>query len=310
MRAERLRDRVRALGLHADDLHAGIDLLDARGHTGEQSAAAGRHDDDIRRGQVAEDLQTERALTRNDLGVVVRVQERGVLLLADLARLGIGVVIAVAREHDGRTVALGGLRLGDGRGLGHDDRGRDAEAVRGVGHALRVVSGGRGDDRAGLAALDKGGDLVARAADLERAGLLAVFVLEIDIAARHGRERGRQVELRVVQHALEPLLRAFEVLQSDVHSIHPREKFRLGFSDLTILRQTRKNKRCGAKCPRGGNFFAALFLPEKHSRVTCARRAQDARAGGILHRSEKCFAYLTYILKREVFSCGRFFRGV
>ena len=310
MRAERLRDRVRTLGLHADDLHAGIDLLDARGHTGEQSAAAGRHDDDVRRGQVAEDLQTERALTRNDLGVVVRVQERGVLLLADLARPGIGIIIAVAREHNGRAVALGGLRLGDRRGLGHDDRGRDAEAVRGVGHALRVVSGGRGDDRAGLAALDKGGDLVARAADLERAGLLAVFVLEIDIAARHGRERGRQVELRVVQHALEPLLRAFEVLQSDVHSIHPREKFRLGFSDLTILRQTRKNKRCGAKCPRGGNFFAALFLPEKHSRVTCARRAADARAGGILHGSEKRFAYLTYILKCEVFSCGRFFRGV
>ena len=140
MRAERLR--VRTLSLHADDLHAGIDLLDARGHTGEQSAAAGRHDDDIRRGQVAEDLQTERALTRDDLGVVVRVQERGVLLLADLARLGVSVVIAVAREHDGRAVALSGLRLGDGRGLGHDDRGRDAEAVRGVGHALRVVSGG------------------------------------------------------------------------------------------------------------------------------------------------------------------------
>ena len=129
-------------------------------------------------------------------------------------------------------------------------------------------------------------------------------------AARHGRERGRQVELRVVQHALEPLLRAFEVLQSDVHSIHPREKFRLGFSDLTILRQNRKNKRRGAKCPRGGNFFAALFLPEKHSRVTCARRAADARASGILHRLEKCFAYLTYILKCEGFPCGRFFRGV
>lgn len=119
-----------------------------------------------------------------------------------------------------------------------------------------------------------------------------------------------QVELRVVQHTLEPLLRAFEVLQSDVHSIHPREKFRLGFSDLTILRQNRKNKRCGAKCPRGGNFFAALFLLEKHSRVTCARRAADARASGIYTDRNKRFAYLTYILKCEGFSCGRFFRGV
>ena len=138
---ERLRDRVRALGLHADDLHAGVDLLDARGHAGKQAAAAGRHDDDVRRGQIAEDLEAERALTGNDLGVIVGVQERGVLLLADLAGFGVGVVIAVAREHNGGTVALRGLRLGDGRGLGHDDRGRDAEAVRGVGHALRMVAG-------------------------------------------------------------------------------------------------------------------------------------------------------------------------
>ena len=141
VRMERLRDRVRALGLHADDLHAGVDLLDARGHAGKQAAAAGRHDDDVRRGQIAEDLEAERALTGNDLGVIVGVQERGVLLLADLAGFGIGVVIAVAREHNGGTVALRGLRLGDGRGLGHDNRGRDAEAVRGVGHALRMVAG-------------------------------------------------------------------------------------------------------------------------------------------------------------------------
>ena len=222
MRAERLRDRVRTLGLHADDLHAGVDLLDARGHTGKQSAAAGRHDDDVRRGQVAEDLEAERTLTGNDLGVIVGVQERGVLLLADLAGLGVSVVIAVAREHNVRAVALRGLRLGDGRGLGHDDRGRYAEAVRGVGHALCMVAGRRGHDGPGLAAFDERRDLVARAADLERTGLLAVFVLEINVAARHGRERGRQVELRVVQHALEPLRRAFKFLQWDLHSKHPR----------------------------------------------------------------------------------------
>ena len=91
VRMERLRDRVRALGLHADDLYAGVDLLDARGHTGKQSAAAGRHDDDVRRGQVAEDLEAECALTGNDLGVIVGVQERGVLLLADLAGFGVGI---------------------------------------------------------------------------------------------------------------------------------------------------------------------------------------------------------------------------
>ncbi len=271
VRMERLRDRVRALSLHADDLHAGVDLLDARGHTGEQSAAAGWHDDDVRRGQVAEDLEAERALAGNDLGVIVGMQERGVLLLADLAGLGVSVVIAVAREHDVRAVALRSLRLGDGRGLGHDDRGRDAEAVRSIGHALCVVAGRRGHDGTGLAALDERRDLVARTADLERTGLLAVFVLEINVAARHGRERGRQVELCVVQHALEPLRRAFEFLQCDVHSKHPRKKFCLGLSAPTIPRENRKYKHIAAKCPRQRNFFAQLFTAQKQSRADSER---------------------------------------
>ena len=89
------------------------------------------------------------------------------LLAADLAGARVGVVIAVAREHDLRTVALGRLRLGDRRGLGHDDRGGDAEFLRGIGHALGVVARGGGDDGAFLAPLDHRGDLVGRAADLE-----------------------------------------------------------------------------------------------------------------------------------------------
>ena len=227
-------------------------------HAGEQSAAAGRHDDDVRRGQVAEDLEAERTLAGNDLGVIVGVQERGVLLLADLAGLGVSVVIAVAREHNVRAVALRGLRLGDGRGLGHDDRGRGAEAVRGVGHALCMVTG--------LAALDEGGDLVARAADLERTGLLAVFVLEINVAARHGRERGRQVELRVVQHALEPLCRTFKFLQWDLHSKHPHKisvwvflllLYRGENGNTSAVRQNvRVEETFLRDCPRGKNIRA------------------------------------------------------
>ena len=71
------------------------------------------------------------------------------------------------REHDARAVALRGLHLGDGRGAGHDDGGGDAVLRGGVGHALGVVAGGRGDDGRGLAALDHGADLVGRAAYLE-----------------------------------------------------------------------------------------------------------------------------------------------
>jgi len=59
----------------------------------------------------------------------------------------------------------------------------------------------------------------------------------------------------VVQHALEPLCRAFKFLQWDLHSKHPRKNICLGLSVPTIPREGRKYKRRNAKCPRQKNFF-------------------------------------------------------
>ena len=181
-------DGGRALGLHAVDLHAGIDELHRGGHAREQPAAARRDDNDVHIGQVGEDLQAERALAGDHIRIVIGMEELRALLLADAPRLGVGVVIAVPRQDDLRAVALGGLHLGDGGGLGHHDGRGDAEFLSRIGHALRVVAGGRGHDRAVFALLDERGDFVARAADLEGAGLLPVLVFEVDGAAGHGGE--------------------------------------------------------------------------------------------------------------------------
>ena len=52
----------RAGGLHADDLHIGVEQLGQGGHTGGQTAAADGHQDDVHVGQVLEDLIGDGAL--------------------------------------------------------------------------------------------------------------------------------------------------------------------------------------------------------------------------------------------------------
>mgnify|MGYP007012762318 CR=1 FL=1 len=64
-----------ALGLHAVDLDVGLQALDGKGHAGDQAAAAHGHDDGIQVGQLVKDLQTDGALTCNDLFVIVGVDE-------------------------------------------------------------------------------------------------------------------------------------------------------------------------------------------------------------------------------------------
>ena len=92
--AEALGDGVRALGLYAVDFYAGIDLLDCCRNPCQQPAAARRCDDNIHRCQIAQDLETQRALSRDDLKVVIGMQESSTLVLTDFAGLGVGLVIA------------------------------------------------------------------------------------------------------------------------------------------------------------------------------------------------------------------------
>ena len=200
----------------------------------QKPAAAHGHDDGVHRRQLAEYFQRDGALPGHDLIVVEGVQEGRALALANLHGPAEGLVIAVAVEDDPRAVALGGLHLGDGRGLGHDYGRGQAVAVRGEGHALGVIARAGGDDGLDLAALDQRAYLVGRAAYLERTGLLPVLALEPDLSAGHVRKRRAAAELRLVDYPLEPALGHFKIPECQLH-----------FSNL--LR------------PRGADFFLSKY---------------------------------------------------
>lgn len=79
-----------------------------------QSAAAGRNENHVNERQVAQDFERDGALTGHDVLIVERMDELGAGLLTDLARLGVGFIVDVARENDVRAVALRRGDLGDG----------------------------------------------------------------------------------------------------------------------------------------------------------------------------------------------------
>ena len=111
--------------------------------------------------------------------------------------LGVGdgrrdrVLDRVAHQADRRAVALGCPHLRERRRLGHVDRRRHAGRAGGERDRLGVVPGRRGDDARSPLRLGQRADLVVGAADLERAGLLAVLELEEDVARALARERLR-----------------------------------------------------------------------------------------------------------------------
>ena len=63
------------LGLDADDLDAGLQRLGRGGDAGDEAAAADRHDQRIDVGRVGEHLERDRALSRDDLEIVERMDE-------------------------------------------------------------------------------------------------------------------------------------------------------------------------------------------------------------------------------------------
>ena len=84
-RGQRRRVRGRALGLHADDPHAGVRRRAAR-DAAEQAAAAGRDEHRRHVRALLDDLQPDGALAGDDVGVVERVHEHRAGALGELAR--------------------------------------------------------------------------------------------------------------------------------------------------------------------------------------------------------------------------------
>ena len=178
------RDGVRGGvgGLHADDadrapLLGGASLEHARDATREP-ASPDRDDDGLEVGHLLEQLEPERALTRNDIGVVERRDVDGARALGILGGGLKRLRHRVAPQHDLGSVVTCGLELGQGDPDGHEDRGVDAQLARGEGHALRVIAGTRGDDTARALLLGEPRHARIGSTNLVRAGALQVLALE------------------------------------------------------------------------------------------------------------------------------------
>ena len=133
------------------------------------------------------------------------------MLFLQFEAVRVGIVKAVTIEHDFGAERLRALDLEDRRRRGHADDGLDAELLRGVGDALRVVAGRRRDDAFRLFFVRELADLVVGAAQLECARVLQVLRLQVDVVAGNLREVVAVDEPRLARDAFKLLCGAVDV---------------------------------------------------------------------------------------------------
>ena len=168
-------------GLNAVDLDVGSHGLDGTGNACDEAAAADGDDDCVHVVHLVHDLHADGALSGDDVFVIKGMDEGVTHFVPELQRLVVGVVVNAFDQADLCAVALGGLHLGDGGGVGQADQGGDAALAGGQRHALGVVAGGTGDDALGPLLNGELGDHVACAPELEGAGVLKIFGLQIQV---------------------------------------------------------------------------------------------------------------------------------
>ena len=136
-------------GLDADHLDVRLERLGRRRDARHDAAAADRHDDDVEVGRIGHEFEADGALSGDDPGVVIGMDEGEVLAPGEIAReYGGGVDACRPRSRPARRSA-GALDLVERRPLRHDDDGGNAEPLGEAGDALRVIARRHRDD-AGL----------------------------------------------------------------------------------------------------------------------------------------------------------------
>jgi hypothetical protein len=202
------------LDLHADHAHVGPRGLHRDRDAAGQPAAADRDDDGRQVRQVLEQLEAERSLAGDDVGIVEGMDEREAGLGGPVASRDEAVVDARADDHDARAQRFGRLDLGDRRALRHEHLARHAALPRRQRERLRVVAGASTDD-AGRAPVAQRRQPAQRAADLEGPGALQRLRLQHDLAtAALAQRRGRQ-DRRVARDVADRLAGARHVLGRD-----------------------------------------------------------------------------------------------
>ncbi len=201
---ERSVHRVGLERLDADHLHIGPQRLDVAGDTGNQTAAADRHE---HRRQlilaVTNNLGADRPLPCDDQRIVEGMDERHAGLRHERVAVRLGLVVAVARQHHLGAHRLHRIHLDPRRRLRHDDDRAQTEPLRRERHALRVIAGAGGDDTARPLPVRQMRNLVVGAAQLEAEDRLQVLALEQDFVVETLGQAWRLVERRLPRHVVD-----------------------------------------------------------------------------------------------------------
>ena len=130
-RLDRGSEACRSFGLNADYLGRRAEILDVGSDAGDQPTTPDRHEDGIRARVLVHDLHADRALARDDVGIVVGMHQDIAALGNQLGRVIGGLFVGVAREHDVRAQVANGVDLDTRRVAAHHDVRLDAEPLRG-----------------------------------------------------------------------------------------------------------------------------------------------------------------------------------
>jgi hypothetical protein len=176
------RLRLRPRGFDADQFRARGTRRKCERHSGNKPAAAHRDQHEVGHKLVGY-LQTDCALAGDHERIVVGVNEQRAGARADFLGGAMGLEVVGARELDRLAVAARRVDLGDGGRGRHHDRRAHARARGRPGQRLPMIARRRGDSAARRLGRRQRRDSVVGPANLERAGLLQILGLEVDLRA-------------------------------------------------------------------------------------------------------------------------------
>ncbi|MOA24352.1 hypothetical protein D3C78_1450250 [compost metagenome] len=133
---------VGILGLDADHLDLGAQVLDVGGDASDQPAAAHRHEDRIQcAGLLAQDLHGHRTLTGNHVRVVERWDEGRAFTVGKFQSMGQRMRKTVAVQHHLTTARSHAVHFQFRGGGWHHDGCAHAQLTGSEGYALSVIAG-------------------------------------------------------------------------------------------------------------------------------------------------------------------------
>jgi hypothetical protein len=134
-------------GFDTDDFDVWAYVFDVGADAGNQAATTNRYEHGINRtAALFQDFDGNSALARNDLGIIVRMDEGHAGFFGQFTRICVGIVIGITMQIHLGGIAFNGVDFDLGGGFGHDDAGGNPQALCGHGHTLGMVAGRCGND--------------------------------------------------------------------------------------------------------------------------------------------------------------------